>query len=150
MAVHQLVVEPTKHSESPDGRLRTVWGHVYDNDEPRGVYYVRWNQSLLDEATFVVSIGDWSDGATPSARRCVAALARAPEGALELMLIDADATSFADQDFLGHLCMAREVRGTPLADEFFHIIDHLLTDDPRVTELRERLEARGRPPGRIQ
>jgi hypothetical protein len=58
------------------------------------------------------------------------------------MLVDAERTSFADQTALGRMMPADEVRGSALAEPVFHILDHVLVEDPRVQNLRQRLESR--------
>ena len=138
-----LEIEPTKASsfQSSEGLLQTVWGHVHQNQSPHAVYYVRWNETHLEEATFVVSVGDWSEGPDEGSRDCVAALARAFKGELSFMLVDAATTSFAEQKFLGNMRRADSVRETPLAQEVFHILDHVLVEDQRVAQLRKRIEA---------
>lgn len=138
----QLAIEPTKESSfaCAEGLLRTVWGHVSKEDAAHAVYYVRWNDTDLGDATFLVAVGDWSEGATERDRDCVAAMARAIDGHLSFMLVDAADTSFADQISLGSMAAADSVRGTPLAAEVFHILDHVLVEDPRVSALRARME----------
>jgi hypothetical protein len=141
-----LEIEPSKESSlpSPEGLLKTVWGYVYDDGQPSSVYYVRWNDTKLDEALFVVSAGGWKEGEDEASRRCIAALGRAAGEPLSFMLVDAAATSFGAQEGLGRMTSAHEVRGTPLADLVFHILDHVLLDDPRVEDLRRRLETSAR------
>ncbi|HSC88964.1 MAG TPA: hypothetical protein VLC09_16895 [Polyangiaceae bacterium] len=139
-----LTIEPTKESElsTDEGLLRTVWGYVYSDDRAHAVYFVRWNDTSLDEAVFVVSVGAWGDGSTSQDRQCTAALGRVHQGQLAFRWIDAGETSFADNDFLGVMRRADDLRESPLADEVSHVLDHLLTDDPRIRDLRERLMAR--------
>jgi len=138
----QLHIEPSNDSrhERPDGTWCTVWGYVYGGDSAHAVYYVRWNDSALEEVEFIVSVGEWSEGSGPAARSCVAALGKRYQGSLSFMLVDAGDSSFNDQAFLGAMRSAAEVRGTALAQDVFRILDEMLAQDERVAALRARLE----------
>lgn len=137
----RIRIEPTKSSrmEAPDGLWCTVWGHVFTNGEPRAVYYVRYNDTDLELAEFVVSVGEW--GEDQGERDCVTALGKKYEGRLTFMLVDAADSSFAHQAFLGSMKRAEDVRGSELAREVFRILDEVLVQDPRVAALRIRLES---------
>jgi|GEM_PF-5933394 len=138
----RLRIEPGNDSrqEAEGGAWCTVWGYVFDSERAHAVYYVRWNDTLLEEAEFVVSVGPWGEGSGPGDRSCVAALGREHEGRLSFMLVDAARTSFADQAFLGAMCAAGDVRGRDLARAVFRILDEVLVQDDRVAVLRSRIE----------
>jgi hypothetical protein len=138
----EIRIEPRNASraEGAAGFVSTVWGHVFERENARAVYYVRWNEDALEEVEVVVSVGEWGEGSGAEERACVAALGRNHQGRLSLMLVDAERCSFSEHSFLGKMCAAEEARGTPLATEVFHIVDHLLVDDPRVVALRQRIE----------
>lgn len=141
--IANLRVEPTKDSRhvAADGVWCTVWGHVFVGEKARAVYYARWNDTVLDELEFVVSVGEWGDESKPEERACVAVLGRKHEGRLAFMLVDAKDSSFAGQAVLGSMKAAGEARGSDLAREVFRILDEVLVQDARVEELRARLEA---------
>lgn len=134
-------IETSKDSrfEGADGTWCTLWGYVFEDERAAAVYYVRWNDTSLEEAEFIVSIGDWA-GSEPLARRCVALLGRKHEDRLSFMLVDAQRSSFHDQAFLGKMQRAVDVRGTALAGAVFRVLDELLVQDERVAALRARLE----------
>lgn len=138
----RIRIEPGKDSRHEEGEevWCTVWGYVFEDEHAAAVYYVRWNDTSLEEAEFAVSVGKWGEGSQPSERSCVATLARTYEGRLSFMLVDAGGSSFNDQTFLGIMRGAAEVRGTDLAKKVFRILDELLVQDRRVVVLRQRFE----------
>lgn len=141
--ITSIRVEPANDSrhDAADGAWRTVWGYVFSENGPRAVYYVRWNDTALREAEFVVSVGEWGEGSGPHERSCTVLVGQKYEGRLALMLVDAAFSSFADQSFLGAMKGAEEVRGSELAREVFRILDEVLVQDERVAQLRARIEA---------
>jgi hypothetical protein len=137
-------IETSKESSkrTPSGLLRTVWGYIYENEQPGGVYFVRWNDERLEDGlTVLVSVGDWADGAAASSRQAVALLGKEHAGHLAFMVIDAAQTDWAGQEFLGNFRDREGVLGTALAKTVFHYSDHIVLDDPRVAALRARLES---------
>ena len=138
-----LRIEPTKESElaTEAGLVRTVWGFVHENEEPRCVYFARWNDdALADGITFYLSFGEWHDGSTPATRRGVGVLARKHKGSLAFMVIDAADTDFADNEALGHPLSRAEVMDSPYASGAFAVLDRIVEDDERVLVLRDRIE----------
>ncbi len=145
-----LRIEPTKESElaTEDGLLRTVWGFVHENDEPRAVYFVRWNEDdLASGAIFFLSFGEWHEGGHPGTRRGVGVLARKHQGRLAFMVIDASDTDFASNEALGIPLPRDQVMGTEYATGAFAVLDRIVEDDERVRTLRDRIEAAASPSG---
>jgi hypothetical protein len=139
-----LRIEPTNESElaTEEGRLRTVWGFVHENDEPRAVYFVRWNEDdLVSGAIFFLSFGEWHEGGHPGTRRGVGVLAREYEGRLAFMVIDATDTDFASDESLGIPLPRAQVMGTEYATGTFTVLDRIVDEDKRVRTLRDRIEA---------
>jgi hypothetical protein len=139
-----LRIEPTNESElaTEEGLTRTVWGFVHENDAPRAVYFVRWNDDdLVAGATFYLSFGEWHEGGHPGTRRGVGVLAREYQGRLAFMVIDATDTGFAGNEALGIPLARGEVMGTEYATGAFAVLDRITLDDERVHSLQKRIEA---------
>jgi hypothetical protein len=142
-----LRIEPTNESElaTEDGLLRTVWGFVHENDEPRAVYVVRWNEDdLASGAVFFLSFGEWHEGGHPGTRRGVGVLAREHQGRLAFMVIDATDTDFAGNEALGIPLARDQVMDTEYATGTFTVLGRITEDDDRVRTLRDRIEAAAR------
>jgi hypothetical protein len=121
--------------------LRTVWGFVHENEQPRAVYFARWNENeLADGVTFFLSFGEWHEEGDPGTRRGVGVLARKHQGRLAFMVIDATDTDFATNEAFGFPLSREQVIGTEYAHGAFAVLERIVEDDERVSQLRYRIE----------
>jgi hypothetical protein len=85
-----------------------------------------------EEATLLVSIGDWTQGSTPADRVSVIMKVRKSGGRFQLMVVGREGCPWDDVALFG----AIETRESALAradlQEYFHVADHALEVDTRL------------------
>jgi hypothetical protein len=116
---------------------RTVWGEAHVRGALRAVYYVRWTPERPDDKVgWLLFIGRWGKATQPSDRRGVALLMRSDRWWPGFMVIDPQETPWRHEEGkLGLFLRRHEVVGQPIAQEAFDIVDQVLVQDERVTEL---------------
>jgi len=111
---------------------RTVWGYVLEDGAARAAYFARWSEGHPEHgATFLFSVGNWGEGASPSDRVAVALSCRIDGGRPGFMVVDASSAPWRDE-FLGEKLSREQVVGTSLADDVFAMVDQVLSEDNRV------------------
>jgi hypothetical protein len=117
------------------GVTQTVWGYIYVEGGARAVYYATWTREHPERGFEVaISIGGWGEGADPRNKRLVVLEGRFLETGLTFCVRDAAGSRWAAHSLLGQPLAREDVISTPLAAELFHLVDHLVVDDPRVRE----------------
>lgn len=124
---------PVKEAECPacGGTNRLVHGYVYDNGEPRGIYFLEWcDGDHASRAAFLtVGLGTFGDGTTAVDRSAFCVEWRA------------DGMSLTDEpardrpDLLGPFVPRRLALSLPSLDHLWHVADHVVLDDPRAADV---------------
>jgi hypothetical protein len=113
-----------------------VHGFAYDDQEPHALYYAAWNTKHIDRGvTLVVSLGDFVEGSGPWSRRAVAIECRVTEEEYRFSVIEPDDSPWSDAAVLGEVLPRDGALKHPDIQEFFHIAEHVVQDDPRVREI---------------
>lgn len=109
----------------------TLRGFLSD-DGPVGVYFAGYTEGHEpQEGTIIVSLGDWSEGAAPSAREAFVTKVRVLDGQPQVMLVGPDDSPWGDLDVLGPMLTREEALAHPRKQDCFHAIDHILAEDDR-------------------
>jgi hypothetical protein len=119
---------------------RCVSGLVQSPTGTVAVYFVHWTLGrVMDHgANFDLILGTWGEGAS-SSDRCLVALAyRMSATGPQFMVIDADQRPSAGSDLFAKPLQRSEVIGRPITEQAFAIVDAVLEQDARITELLER------------
>ena len=115
----------------------TVWGHVYDADTPRAVYFARWTAAHAEHgAHFLLSIGRLGEGTVSQERRFVGLECCVSNVVPGFMVVDAEELPWSDE-VLGLRLSRDAVMSQPLRDETFRIVDAIVEHDPRVRQFLE-------------
>ena len=111
-----------------------MWGYIYENDDARAVYFIRWTEGHQERgAEALVSIGAWGDGTGPADRRAFSLECRLLETGPAFMLVDAHALPWANED-LGRPLARSEALVDALKPSVFVVLDRLVEDEPRFRE----------------
>jgi hypothetical protein len=138
VTIHIAPLNESAHGPCPccGDTTHTVWGEARVDGATRAIYYVRWSPQHLDEhAVWLLYIGSW--GSAPATERVAVALhCRSHRRWPAFMVVDAQRTPWREGAArLGRLLRAAEVVGQAVAHEAYAIVDQVLAQDRRVTEL---------------
>jgi hypothetical protein len=135
VGVVRIEPEPTvKASRCPEcaGTNHLLHGYVYDDDVPHGIYFAEWCDGTHPErqAFVTLGIGTFGDDTEPAHRRafCVA------WHAVGMQFCDQPARDRLD--LFGTFVPRERALQQPDVDHVWHVIDHVVLDDPRLVELR--------------
>lgn len=110
----------------------TIRGFVSDARGPYGVYFAGYTEKHDDGiGTLVISLGNWSEGATPNDRQAV--LLRVRGRNMEMMVGDPDDSPWTDIDVLGRILNREEALKHPRIEDYYHVADHIVAEDDRFT-----------------
>ena len=137
-----LVVEPTGQKDFGAcpccGNVsRRVWGFVHAPDAALAAYFVHWTVGKVADhwPNFDLIIGRWGDGATAADRRLVALEYRLLDTGPSFRVIDARGRPAADSQLAGKVLRRCDVIGRKIAPIAFAVVDAVLAQDDRVSEL---------------
>ena len=82
--------------------------------------------------SLAVSLGEWTEDATPDERLAFALWIRSTNAEYQVSLVDAKHSPWHDVAFLGRMLDRKEALHHPWIKEVFHITDHIVTEDPVV------------------
>ena len=118
-----------------------VHGYVYEDDYAHGVYFVEWcDGDHPQRAAFLtVGLGAFGEGTRPIDRKSFCVEWRADGMALT------DEPARDRPDLLGAFLPRAQALELENIDHLWHVADHIVLDDERLTAVRQWLEAGGRP-----
>jgi hypothetical protein len=123
--------DPVKENPCPTcgGTNRLLHGYVYDDESARGIYFLEWcdGDHLRRSAFLTIGLGAFYDGSNVSDRRSVCIEWR-QEG---MRLTDKPARD--RPELLGAFLPREAALTLPSIDLLWHIADHIVLDDPRVS-----------------
>ncbi|MGZ3417820.1 MAG: hypothetical protein ACXWUG_25925 [Polyangiales bacterium] len=118
-------------------RSHTIRGFLSE-DGPVGVYFAGYTEGHEERiGTLIVSLGDWSEEATPASRVAFVTKVRVLDGQPQVMLVDPEDSPWDDIEILGRLLTREEALAHPMKATCFHAIDHILAEDDRFTRYFE-------------
>jgi hypothetical protein len=130
---------PVKESrcETCGGTNRFLHGYVYDDESAHGIYFLEWcDGNHPDHAAFLtVGLGEFGEGTTASDRAAICVQWRA-EG---MGLTDQPARD--RPDLLGAFLPRDTALQRPDIDHVWHIVDHIVLDDPRVAAVQRWIDS---------
>ena len=108
---------------------------VYQDDKAYAVYYAAFTPTHADKVVSVlVGLGEWGDDTKgPESRVAFALEMRVAAGRYQVGLIDAAGSPWAHVSFLGGILDRAEARRHPLAGDVFHLTDHIVAEDRKIT-----------------
>lgn len=90
------------------------------------------------EIEFTLIFGPWAEGEPEDRHLGVALRRRMEDGEWGLLVVDDAATRKAGNDLAAHFITPAEVAGTAFGDRFFAALDTVMSEDGRLSVLRER------------
>lgn len=127
----ELASESVERCDCCGKRSHTIRGFLNENG-PAGVYFAGYTEGHDERiGTLIVSLGDWSDDAPPSAREAFVTKVRVVDGQPQVMVVDPDDSPWDDLDILGRLLTREEALAHPDKARYFHAIDHVIAGDAR-------------------
>jgi len=142
-AVLSFDFEPASQSEPCPccgGRTTQLTRFVYRDGDAYAVYYARFSDNHPDRSVVAtISLGEWGDGAESTQRVAFAFELRLTPDSFQVGLIDADASPWHDEQFIGRTLNREEALKHPRVSEVYHITDHMVVDD---LPLKEHLEGK--------
>jgi len=132
-----IEANPPKRSrcECCGGTTTTLVRFVYENRNPRAIYYARFSDDHPNRGVdFLVSIGEYGEGTTPDDRIAFAMELRTAG----VCVRDARASPWSDAKIVGRILDRVEGLAHPLVAEAFHIVDHATLEDAPLREYLER------------
>jgi hypothetical protein len=137
--VARISIEPGKakeptYCECCGNKTLTVHGFVYNNNNAYAVYLACWTVGHPERGVaMAIGLGEWGEGASPDQRRSVGLECRTTDNQIQFAVIDPEQSPWGRTEFLGRMLP----RDTALKDaeikEFFHIAEHVVQEDPRVS-----------------
>ena len=132
---------PTKQStcEQCGGTNQLLHGYVYDDDHAHGVYFVEWcdGDHPRRAAFLTLGLGAFGEGTGPSDR-----MAFCIEWHAEGMGLTEEPARDRP-DLLGTFVPRERALQLENFDHLWHVADHIVLDDARLTPVRQWLEAGG-------
>jgi hypothetical protein len=115
------------------GDYDRVYGTIWDDERRAGIYSADLHQRD-DDTRLLLAIGTMGwDAATEQWRRYGVTLEVWPTADENRMSFrDVAMSPYAETDQFGQRLDREEALASPLRDEFFHLADHVVRDDPRV------------------
>ena len=89
-------------------------------------------------ANFDLILGNWGEGATPADHFVVALVCRIGKNGPEFMVVDAGDRPAASGELAAKALSRDEVIGKPLASDVFGLVDAILEQDDRISEITGR------------
>jgi hypothetical protein len=138
-AVARITIEPGEakeptYCECCGNKTLTVHGFVYNNNDAYAVYFASWTIGHLERGvTMAIGLGQWGEGATPNQRRSVSLECRTTEEQIQFAVIDPGQSPLGRTEFLGRMLPRDAALKDAEIKEFFHIAEHVVHDDPRIS-----------------
>ena len=137
-----LVVEPTDRKDFGPcpccGNVgRRVWGFVHAPDGALAAYFVHWTVGRVADhwPNFDLIIGRWGEGSSAADRRLVALEYRLLDTGPSFRVINARGRPAVDRELVGTVLRRCDVIGRKIAPTAFAVVDAVLAQDERVSEL---------------
>ena len=116
----------------------TVWGFIYEDGNAHAVYYAGWTIEHEDKGvTIAIGLGDWGEDTGPEDRYSIGLDVRANTSDVMFSVLEPEQSSFNDVEFIGRMMPRIEALAHPQLDHIFHVAEHIVADDPRVTTALE-------------
>ena len=126
----------TERCDCGQGDATRLTGVFLDDDgAPCGLYYAMFTDHHAEHAVAVIiSVGDFSDGASPDDREAFAFAIRRGLKSAEVIVKDATQSVWSHVELLGKKLTDEEARQHPRLQEVFAMADRVILDDPPVLE----------------
>lgn len=116
---------------------KTSWamrGFALEGDRIVAAYIAGYTERHEpQEATILIGMGDWSEGARSSDRRAVAMKVRSIDGRLQVMVVGPEGLPWTDVQVFGAVQSRQSALASADIKEYFHVVDHVLANDARFT-----------------
>jgi hypothetical protein len=110
----------------------TIRGFLNDESGPYGVYFAGYTENHEDGiGTLIISLGDWSEKATPNDRKAVLLRVRGPN--MEMMVGGPKDSPWNDIGVLGEILPREKALKDPRLQDYYHAADHIVAEDERFT-----------------
>jgi hypothetical protein len=142
VAIIRIEPEPpikTNPCDSCEGTNRLLHGYVYEDEEPRGIYFVEWCDGAHPQraAFLTVGLGNFEGEASTTDRNAFCIEWRA-EG---MGLTEEPARD--RPELLGRFVPRELALARTDIDRVWHVCDHIVADDPRLSTVDQWLETGG-------
>lgn len=138
----ELVINPEDQRtfgpcECCGNMTQRVWGYVNQGNATVAAYFVEWTPGhVQNPANFDLILGAWGPTTVPKDRKAVALDFRRFDSGPAFTVIDAANRPVAKSSLVGDALRREQVIGEPIAKTVFAICDTVLTQDHRLTHLR--------------
>ena len=114
----------------------TLTRFVLEDGSAHAVYYAQYSRGHeTGVVSGLVSLGNWSDSATPDERLAFPLQLWASNDNCNVAFVDARDSPWSDVTFMGRLLDREEALAHPWRAEVFHLADRIVRDDPQVKAL---------------
>lgn len=132
-----LILEPGRESITKCGccgkTSHTIRGFLNDDSGPYGVYFAGYTEKHEDGiGTLIISLGDWSEKATPKDRQAILLRVRGPK--MEMMVGGPKNSPWSDVGVLGEILPREKALKHPRLQDYYHAADHVVAEDERFTK----------------
>lgn len=126
----------TSRCECCDGTASVANGYVYEDERPRGVYFLDWTEGHPDRRAFLsVSLGEWGEEASGQDRSLLGLeVQRDDHGQVGFRLAE---NPLRQSDFLGEFMPREQILAIGGLAHFWHITDHIAVDDPHAAAVMD-------------
>lgn len=109
-------------------------GYVTNDGDAHAVYMAGYTEKHAETiGTLLISIGDWSERATPKDRTAVVMKVRKIDGRFQLMVVGPEGCPWNDVGVFGAIPTREAALALPNLADYFHVSDHVLEVDERFT-----------------
>jgi hypothetical protein len=109
------------------------YGFIFKNGDSYAIYHAMYSKSHPEKAvTMAIEFGDWGENATSKDRYTVGMDARFTEQEVQFAFIDPDQSPWGRSSSKGKMLSRNEALAHPNKEEFFHVAEHILSDDTRL------------------
>jgi hypothetical protein len=106
--------------------------YVSDDGGAHAVYFASFGEQHGKEVKLVVSIGEWGDGSSPTARWAFPLVLWDDGDQFGVALTEPETSPWKDESFLGEMLSREKALEHPLIKEVFHLTDHIVEDDLEI------------------
>jgi hypothetical protein len=121
------------HCECCGNVTRSVHGFLYKDNDAYAVYFASWTDNHKERVvTIAIGLGEWGDNATEEDRFSVGLNAWSVAEQKNFAVIEPSDSPWGATKFIGRMMSRDSVLASPEKEEFFHVAEHIVNDDPRI------------------
>lgn len=133
LAIEPGIESTVGHCDTCGHESKVFRGFVSENDSAYAIYVCYYTDSHPEQGvSMAVSIRGWGDGADPLIKDCVALEWFNTDAGPGCRVVDAPATTWAQEQVLGRMLSREEALGSGRAAEAFAVSDAVWVHDPRL------------------